>query len=109
MKTNICQACFQECRIEMESGLTAVGGTHANFGIGGNVNMGDVEVSDCHGEEIREVDSDLVEWHRDLIKLAESKGKRFMVDEDPEQHKISFDDELSVEEEMKRVEEIWTP
>jgi len=113
MKVNLCQSCFEQCGITFESGDFDYAGTHATYGQGGTGNMGDTEISDCCGEEVREVDTDLVEWHGDLMALAakkeiaDSKPYKHMVNNDPEKHLEGFGNGLTVGEEMQRVIAVW--
>lgn len=98
MKTNICGSCFGECEI-----VEAISGWEVPTAITSDPS----EASDCCGEEVREIDTDLIDWHRDLLRVADAEGQRWTINEDPEKHKESWEQGLSVEEELNKAIEVW--
>ena len=104
---NICQSCFQRCDIEFKDDSFDYAGTHCTGGVGGTHHQ-ESEVSGCCGESVREVDEDLVDWHDSLKRLAISHGVEWMSNDDPEQHREGFDNNLETEEELAKLIELWT-
>ena len=93
MKKTICPGCHLECETRTESGEFDADGP------GGTIrgNLGDIEVSECCGNEVEEIDADLHNWWLDLKKLAIEKGVEFLAG-DPETHREYFDQGDSVED-----------
>ena len=96
--TTICSSCMEICQIRTEPDTFDAHGPRGTI-LG---NLGDVEVSDCCGEPIEEVDSDLFEYWEELKKLAEVNDIEWFVSDYPERHRESFEDGVPPEEVIKR-------
>jgi len=107
MPVKMCSSCFVECGERIESGLTAVAGTHCNNGQSGNFNQGDNVVSDCCGETIEEIDDDLWEYHQDIKRLAKGDGVLEYLSDDPAFYRAYFDDGISPFEVVGLVVLLW--
>lgn len=93
--TKICSSCEQECVINTESGKFDANGRAGTI----QGNLGDVEISECCGEPIEEIDSDLFEYWLDIKKLAkEMKTEYFISDSDPESCNEAFEKGVSPKE-----------
>ena len=93
--TIICSACKEECETNIESGAFDADGPTGTI----KGNMGDVEVSDCCGESVEEIDSELWEYLADIKKLAkENKTEYFISGCDHESCTEAFENGVSAEQ-----------
>lgn len=107
MKVKICEGCFQRCDIIHGSVEIDYAGTHCTYGRSGT-HIDYDEASDCCQEEVREIDSDLLEWHEDLSRAAKEAGQEWMIYSDPERHYEGFDAGLDIEEELAKAVDVWS-
>jgi hypothetical protein len=68
------------------------------------------EVSDCCGEKVKDMDTDLIEWHEDVVRLAKKKGQSWQVDDNPENpdYVDMFEKGFEPEEAFRNIERFWT-
>lgn len=98
MKKTICPGCHLECEKVVESGEFDADGPAGTI----RGNHGDIDVSECCGDEVEEIDADLHDWWLDLKKLAIEKELDWLI-AGPEDHIDGFNDGDSVEEELDNV------
>jgi hypothetical protein len=91
--TTICLSCYEEC-------TTVETGDHTQI---------KMDVSSCCGESFKEVDSDLVEWHRDLKRIADATGQSWQINNDPETEYYirMFDQGVEPEEAITDLADMW--
>ncbi len=103
MKTIICPGCFKVCGTRTESGKFNADGPAGNI----QGNFGDEIVSECCGDPVEEIDSDLFQWWLDLKKLAIDRCLEFLV-ADPNSHLEAFEEGYEVEDELGNLEKNYS-
>jgi hypothetical protein len=101
--TTLCESCYEPCSTIPDDGEFDA---HGPGGIV-TVSRPEIEISDCCGETVKEVDTDLVEWHGDLTKLAKEDGLEWVVNCDPECHSDLWEEGLSDIEALENLKDLW--
>ena len=94
MTTEVCSSCFQACSINTESGDFDAHGPAGTI----RGNMGDLGSSDCCGDPVEEIDSDLHAYWLELVKLAADADIEWVVSDYPADHFQSFEDGVTARE-----------